>query len=79
MDEAVKAILADVAARGDEAVVDYTRRFDALDLTPERLRIADAEVEAALAACEAEALEALALAHARIARFHRLQTPSDAL
>ncbi len=39
VDATVAAIIADVRARGDEAVLDYTRRFDRLDLTPATMRV----------------------------------------
>ncbi|MBN9127600.1 MAG: histidinol dehydrogenase, partial [Nitrosospira sp.] len=48
VDQAVRAILADVAERGDAALVDFTARFDRLSLTPQTLRIAPGEIEAAL-------------------------------
>jgi histidinol dehydrogenase len=79
VDDAVRAILGAVAERGDAALLDYTSRFDGLALTPDRLRIAEGEVEAALDACDGEALAALRLAKARIEEFHRAQVPSDAL
>lgn len=72
---AVAAVLADVRAQGDAAVIDYTRRWDRLTLTPQTLRITAGEVEAALARCAAGTLEALHLAAARIEAFHRGQTP----
>jgi histidinol dehydrogenase len=77
VDEAVKGIVADVAARGDEALIDYTRRFDALALTPERLRVSDEEIDAAAKACPAEALAALRLAEERIRAYHEAQRPQD--
>ncbi|MDP4025677.1 histidinol dehydrogenase [Methylobacterium sp. NEAU 140] len=79
VDEAVRAIIAEVVARGDAALVEYTRRFDRLgaDFTAAALRVSEAEIEAALAACPAEALEALRLAAGRIEAFHAAQRPSD--
>ncbi len=79
VDDVVRTIIGDVRAQGDAAVIDYTRRFDGLDLTPERLRVTEAEIEAASAACPAEALEALRLAKARIEAFHVEQRPADRL
>jgi histidinol dehydrogenase len=76
---AVAAILADVAKRGDAAVIEYTTRFDRLTLTRERLRIADAEIDAAVAQCDATLLAALDLAAARIEDFHRRHVPEDSL
>lgn len=72
---AVAAVLADVRARGDAAVIEYTRRWDRVTLTPATLRITADEVEAALAACDARTLDALRLAAARIEDFHRRQLP----
>jgi histidinol dehydrogenase len=79
VDQAVRAIIEDVVARGDEAVIDYTRRFDALNLTRESLRISDAEIDAAERQCPKETLEALALAKERIEVYHRAQRPQDSM
>ena len=79
VDEAVRAIIADVVARGDAALIDYTSRFDGLDLTPERLRVGADEIEAAVAGCGREALDALRFAMSRIEDFHRAQKPEDAM
>jgi len=79
VDQAVRAIIEDVVARGDEALIDYTRRFDDLDLTPETLRVSDAEIDAAERQCPKETLEALALAKERIETYHRAQRPQDAM
>ena len=72
----VAAILADVRARGDDAVLAATARFDRLDLTADRLRITDAEIARACAEVPAELLAALEFAASRIEAFHRLQLPS---
>ncbi|MSP67845.1 MAG: histidinol dehydrogenase [Alphaproteobacteria bacterium] len=71
----VAAIIADVAARGDAAVLDYTRRFDRFDLTADRLRVGAAEIATARAACAAPVLAALIFAAERIAAFHERQRP----
>ena len=73
----VATILREVAERGDEALIDYTLRFDRLTLSAATLRVSEAEIEAALAACSREALEALAFARARIEAFHLRQRPKD--
>lgn len=77
VDETVRAIIADVAARGDEALVEYTSRFDRLEVGPETLRVSEREIDAAVAACPREALDALDLARSRIETFHRAQVPAD--
>ncbi len=79
VDRAVAAIIADVRARGDAALVDYSERFDRHDLNEKGLRIADAEIAAAAAACDPVALAALEFAAARIRAFHERQKPQDML
>jgi histidinol dehydrogenase len=74
---AAAAILAEVRARGDAAVFEYTKRFDHLDLTPETLRVSSAEIAAAAKSCAADALEALRFAQKRIEAYHRWQLPQD--
>ena len=77
VDHSVRDILADVQARGDVALADYSLRFDRLDLAKMPLRVSAAEIAAAKAACPAKALAALQLAHARITAFHERQRPAD--
>jgi histidinol dehydrogenase len=73
----VATILHEVAERGDEALIDYTLRFDRCTLSAATLRVTDTEIEAAVAACPREALDALAFARARIEAFHLRQRPKD--
>jgi len=77
VNDTVAAILADVQARGDAAVIDYTNRFDRMTLTPGTMRFAEAEIEAAVAACGKHTLDALAVAADRIRSFHEKQKPAD--
>ena len=77
VDAAVAAIIEDVRARGDEALADYSRRFDRVDVDKMGLAIGAAEIEAAIAACEPNALKALKLAHARVTDYHERQKPAD--
>jgi histidinol dehydrogenase len=77
VDDAVRAIIARVRAEGDAALRDYTLRFDRLDLTNTSFAVAPAEIDAALAACDAATLDALRLAHERIRAHHARQLPKD--
>lgn len=77
VDAAAGAILDDVKARGDVAVIEHTRRLDRLDLTAAKLRVSPAEIAAAKAQCAAETLKALSLAASRIEAYHRKQVPQD--
>lgn len=72
---AVASVLADVRTRGDAAVIEYTKRWDRLDLTAATLRITGTEIDAAISACSAETVAALRLAAARIQDFHARQLP----
>jgi histidinol dehydrogenase len=77
VEQAARAIIADVAARGDAALVELTRRFDRLDLDVIGLRVTQAELDAAAADCDPGALDALKFAKARIEAYHRRQLPRD--
>ncbi len=77
VDTAVRAIVADVAARGDMALVELTRRFDGLDVGAEGLRVSAAEIAQARSRCDGAAIEALSLARDRIESYHRRQRPAD--
>ena len=77
VDAAVAAIIADVRARGDAALVELTARFDRLELTPDTLRVSEAEIDAAAARVPEPEAEALALAAQRIEAFHSRQLPRD--
>jgi histidinol dehydrogenase len=77
VEQTVRAIVAEVVRDGDRALVALTRRFDRLDIDAAGLRVAAAEIEAAAAACDRQALDALTLAHARITAYHQRQLPKD--
>jgi histidinol dehydrogenase len=77
VEEAVRAIVADVRARGDAALLDYTRRFDGHALSAERIRVGAEEIDAAAARCPPEVLDALRLARDRIEAHHARQRPAD--
>src|SRR5882724_11878482 len=77
IESATRAIVDDVAARGDLALIEATRKFDRLDLKPAGLRITSAEIDAAVKACDAGTLDALKFARDRIEVFHRRQLPKD--
>ena len=73
----MRAIIADVAARGDQALIELTRKFDRIDLDEAGLRVSAAEIASAHAACDRRALDALAFARDRIEAYHRRQKPTD--
>jgi histidinol dehydrogenase len=77
VETAVRAIIADVAARGDRALIELTAKFDRVDLGKIGLRIGTGEIDAAEKLCAPQALDALKLARERIEAYHRRQKPGD--
>jgi len=77
VEAAARAIVQDVAARGDAALIEATRKYDRLELAAAGLRVTPAEIDAAAKACEPATLDALKFARDRIETFHRRQLPKD--
>jgi histidinol dehydrogenase len=75
VDAAVAAIIEDVARRGDAALIDYTRRFDGVNLAASDLRLTSREIAEGAAAAPPETVAALQVAAQRIEDFHRKQLP----
>ncbi|HYN90555.1 MAG TPA: histidinol dehydrogenase, partial [Thermoleophilaceae bacterium] len=77
VEESVREILAEVAARGDAAVLDLTERFDRAELGPEELRVDPRELEASLGALEPAVLGGLrtAIANVRAVASAQLREP----
>ncbi len=71
----VAAIIDRVRREGDAALIDYTERFDRLTLTADTMMFTMAEIDAAVAEVDAEALTALELAARRIREYHEWQMP----
>jgi histidinol dehydrogenase len=77
VDATVADIIADVRARGDQAVIDLTTKFDRITLTPDTLRITSEEIAAASEEVNARDKAALELAAERIRAYHARQLPTD--
>jgi len=77
VEAAARAIVQDVAARGDAALIEATRKYDRLELAAAGLGVTPAEIDAAAKACEPATLDALKFARDRIETFHRRQLPKD--
>ena len=69
----VDAIIAEVRARGDAALVDYAAKFDGAPLTEDTLQVTQAEIDEAFAAMDPYYIETLRQAAANIEKFHRQQ------
>ena len=77
VEAAVRAIVTDVATRGDIALREYTQKFDQFSFDAAGLRVTQEEIAAAAAACDRKATDALSFARDRIEAFHRRQMPQD--
>src|ERR1700756_5104440 len=77
VDAVVRAIIADVAARGDRALIELSRKLDRVDLEQTGLRVRADEIDAAYAACDRRAPDALAFARGPIGAYHRRHLPTD--
>ena len=75
--QVVKDIIKDVRARGDQALQDYSQKFDRVDLTHEGLSITIAQRDALADQVPADQLRALEIAASRIRSFHERQLPSN--
>jgi histidinol dehydrogenase len=79
VESAVREIIADVAKRGDAALLDYSKKFDRVDLAKLGMTVKAAEIDAALDATDRKTRAALELARDRVEAHHRRQLPKDDL
>ena len=77
VDKAVAAIIEEVARRGDAALVEYTRRFDEVDLDRAGCASPRREITEGAAAAPPDTVAALRFAAERIESFHRRQLPAE--
>ncbi|MEY4967222.1 MAG: hypothetical protein RL274_2805 [Pseudomonadota bacterium] len=75
--QVVKAILADVRARGDAALIELTNKFDRAGVTLETLKLQASEIDTALTKVSEAQLEAIETAAKRIGAYHKRQLPAD--
>ncbi len=75
--DSVAAILADVRARGDEAVVYYAAKFDGAKLRAREFLVKPTDLQAALASLPDAERRAMEAAHENILAFNRKSVPAD--
>ncbi len=76
-EEAVQEILKTVRSQGDQALIDYTEKFDQLTLNIDQLRVKGSELDAAYQQVSKELIDAIALASQKIEAFHRQRIPKS--
>lgn len=72
-----KEVSDDVRKRGDEAVLEYTAKFDRVELTADRIKVKPEEIEAGYNRLDAETREAIEYAAKNIRNFHEKQMPEE--
>lgn len=72
-----KTVSEDVRRRGDEAVLEYTEKFDGVKLDPNRIKVTEEEIERAFNRLDKETLDALTYAIGNIRDFHSKQMPKE--
>ena len=77
LEASVQEIITAVRERGDEAVLEYTRKFDRVDLTGNDLRVPESEIESAYRNADPHLVEVLRAAAANIRRFHEAQVQTS--
>lgn len=72
-----KEVSDDIRDRGDEAVLEYTAKFDKVQLTAEGMRVTEEEIEAGYKRLDKETREAIEYAYKNIYDFHEKQLPEE--
>lgn len=73
----VRKLVDGVRVRGDHALLEYTRRFDGVELSREQLRVSSEEIQAAYREVDPETVKAIKTAARFVGRFHRKQLPKE--
>ena len=73
LESVVRPILQGVKEKGDQALFDYTKRFDGTSVDERSIRVSSDDVEQAYQGITIEARDALSMAADRIEQFHRKQ------
>lgn len=71
--DTVRGIVADVGQRGDQALFEYTKKFDGFALNADNIRVTRQEIDDAYAAVPDGLLDTLKKSAENIAAFHELQ------
>ncbi len=72
-----KEVSDDIRVRGDEAVLEYTKKFDRVELTADTMKVTQEEIEAGYKRLDKETREAIEYAYKNIYDFHEKQLPEE--
>lgn len=73
----VRKIISDVRERGDLAVIEYTKKFDRVNLTRDKLKVPESEIKKAYELVDEDKVKALKAVAERIRRYHQRQMPDE--
>ena len=77
VETSVREVLLEVRQRGDEALLEYTRKWDGVELKREEIELPRERMQGALEAIDRDSRSSLELAAERIRAFHAHQLPSS--
>jgi len=72
-----KEVSDDIRVRGDAAVLEYTAKFDRVELTKDRIKVKPEEIDAGYNRLDKETREAIEYAAKNIHNFHEKQLPEE--
>ncbi len=75
--EVVSSVIREIRTRGDEALLEYTSRFDGAQLTPDTLKVSQKEIDEAWAQASPELRAALEASHRNVFAFSRRSMRQD--
>lgn len=73
----VKDIIATVRKKGDQALSEYTEKFDGQVISPDQLKVSGSEIDAAYQQISPNLLKAIQLAAKKIEAFHQQRVPKS--
>ena len=77
IEKEVSTIIEKIQNYGDAALIEYTQKFDHLNLSPKTILVSEEEIDEGFNACDQKTLKALDFAHKRITKFHQQQIPEN--
>jgi histidinol dehydrogenase len=75
--ETAQKVSEDVRIRKDAAVIEYTKKFDGVQLTPDTLKVSQSEIDEGYNRLDADTRSAIEYAAKNIRNFHQKQMPEE--
>ncbi len=75
--DSVSEIINEVKLNGDKAIIDFTKKFDGVELNKSEIQVSEEEINEAYNIIDKELLEALRYAKSNLIKFHEAQKRDD--